>query len=285
MRVSWPTSSRQRGERRGRRRHHRPDLPQPAGGGVDASRWATTSGPKGFDDELAGLGRLPAGEPAGGLSRRDHVVLEQDGFRLLVFTVLGRSFMGLRAECPFLAADALLGRLAGRYDGALVEAHAEATSEKQALGWHLAGRVTAVLGTHTHVATADAAVLRGHTAFQCDVGMTGPHESCWTRDLPVVDADGRRGVSRSPPATCGCRRRSWTSAAAAGRRNHVEPLDELCPSSSAKWAEWLRFGQDKKIYGRGTGSWATAPSRSLVGFRRLGAGVGFAVVRSSSMSR
>ncbi|MBL9216572.1 MAG: YmdB family metallophosphoesterase [Opitutaceae bacterium] len=143
---------------------------------------------KGFETDLVGLERVcrPANLPAA-CPGRDHVVLEKDGFRLLVFTVLGRSFMGLRAECPFLAADALLGRLAGRYDGALVEAHAEATSEKQALGWHLAGRVTAVLGTHTHVATADAAVLRGHTAFQCDVGMTGPHESVLGREIsPVV---------------------------------------------------------------------------------------------------
>jgi calcineurin-like phosphoesterase len=106
---------------------------------------------------------------------------------LLVFTVLGRSFMGMKAECPFLAADALLKRLAGNYNGAFVEIHAEATSEKQAIGWHLAGRATAVLGTHTHVTTADETILRGHTAFQCDAGMTGPHESVLGREIaPVV---------------------------------------------------------------------------------------------------
>ncbi len=142
---------------------------------------------KGFESEIVGLAgvcrpaNLPATNPG-----RDHLILEKKGFRLLVFTVLGRTFMGMKAECPFLCADALLKKLAGQYDGALVEIHAEATSEKQALGWHLAGRATAVLGTHTHVATADAAVLRGHTAFMCDVGMTGPHESVLGREIEPV---------------------------------------------------------------------------------------------------
>ena len=142
---------------------------------------------KGFETEIAGLDRVcrPANLPAT-CPGRDHVIVEKNGFRLLVATVLGRSFMGLKAECPFLGADALLKKLAGGYDGALVEVHAEATSEKQALGWHLDGRVTAVLGTHTHVATADASLLRRQTAFMCDVGMTGPHESVLGREIEPV---------------------------------------------------------------------------------------------------
>ena len=143
---------------------------------------------KGFERDIVDLkcvcrpANLPEGNPG-----RDHLIIEKNGFRLLVFTVLGRSFMGLKAECPFLGADRLLQKQAGQFDGALVEIHAEATSEKQALGWHLAGRATAVLGTHTHVATADDSILRGHTAFQCDVGMTGPHESVLGREIaPVV---------------------------------------------------------------------------------------------------
>jgi 2',3'-cyclic-nucleotide 2'-phosphodiesterase len=143
---------------------------------------------KGFESEITTLDRVcrPANLPVA-CPGRDHVIIEKNGCRLLVFTVLGRSFMGLKAECPFLGADALLKKLAGQYDGALVEVHAEATSEKQALGWHLAGRATAVLGTHTHVATADASLLRQHTAFMCDVGMTGPHESVLGREIePVI---------------------------------------------------------------------------------------------------
>jgi metallophosphoesterase (TIGR00282 family) len=143
---------------------------------------------KGFEHEITTLDRVcrPANLPSVNPGR-DHVIVEQNGFRLLVFTVLGRSFMGLKAECPFLGADALLKRLAGQFDGALTEIHAEATSEKQAMGWYLDGRVTAVLGTHTHVATADGSLLRKQTAFMCDVGMTGPHESVLGREIePVV---------------------------------------------------------------------------------------------------
>jgi metallophosphoesterase (TIGR00282 family) len=143
---------------------------------------------KGFENEITSFERVcrPANLPAGNPGR-DHVIVEKNGFRLLVFTVLGRSFMGLKAECPFLGADALLKKLAGQFDGALVEIHAEATSEKQAMGWHLDGRATAVLGTHTHVATADASLLRKQTAFMCDVGMTGPHESVLGREIePVI---------------------------------------------------------------------------------------------------
>lgn len=143
---------------------------------------------KGFEAEIAALDRVcrPANLPAA-CPGRDHLILEKSGFRLLVFTVLGRNFMGVKPDCPFVCADALLARAAGKFDGALVEVHAEATSEKQALGWHLDGRATAVLGTHTHVATADESLLRQQTAFMCDVGMTGPMESVLGREIaPVV---------------------------------------------------------------------------------------------------
>jgi metallophosphoesterase (TIGR00282 family) len=143
---------------------------------------------KGWENEIASFDRVcrPANLPAANPGRT-HLILERAGCRFLVFTVLGRNFMGPKVDCPFATADRLLADNVGRYDAALVEVHAEATSEKQALGWHLAGRTTAVLGTHTHVATADAALLRGHTAFQCDVGMTGPHESVLGREIePVI---------------------------------------------------------------------------------------------------
>ena len=75
---------------------------------------------------------------------------------------------------PFADADAALAELSGSADAVLVDMHAEATSEKVAMGWHLDGRVTACVGTHTHVPTADARVLPGGTAYVTDVGMTGP---------------------------------------------------------------------------------------------------------------
>ncbi len=99
-------------------------------------------------------------------------VVERDGVRLGVVNLSGNLF--LRAGHPaFTSIDAALGELDGRADHVLVDFHAEATSEKVALGWYLDGRVSAVVGTHTHVPTADARVLPGGTAYITDVGMTG----------------------------------------------------------------------------------------------------------------
>lgn len=143
---------------------------------------------KGWENEIGTFEQVcrPANLPAS-CPGRTHLIVERNGFRLLVFTVLGRNFMGPKVDCPFATADRLLAENAGRFDGALAEIHAEATSEKQALGWHLDGRATAVLGTHTHVATADTSLLKQRTAFQCDVGMTGPHDSVLGREIePVI---------------------------------------------------------------------------------------------------
>jgi 2',3'-cyclic-nucleotide 2'-phosphodiesterase len=104
---------------------------------------------------------------------RGHTVVEKDGVRLGVLNLSGLVFVEA-ARSPFAEADARLAELKGKVDHVLVDFHAEATSEKVALGWHLDGRVTACVGTHTHVPTADARVLPGGTAYVTDVGMTGP---------------------------------------------------------------------------------------------------------------
>jgi calcineurin-like phosphoesterase len=80
-------------------------------------------------------------------------------------------------DCPFRAADRILDRIGDDARVVILDVHAEATSEKQLLGRYLDGRVSASLGTHTHVATADEQILKGGTAYQTDVGMTGPHDS------------------------------------------------------------------------------------------------------------
>ena len=99
-------------------------------------------------------------------------VVERDGVRLAVVSASGNLFM--KAGHPaFSEVDAALHALDGRADHVLVDMHAEATSEKVGMGWYLDGRVTAVVGTHTHVPTADARVLPGGTAYITDVGMTG----------------------------------------------------------------------------------------------------------------
>ena len=142
-------------------------------------------------DHVCRPANLPASNPGW-----DHVVIEARGFKVAVFTVLGRQYMNLKAEDPFACADRMIERLKGQADAILVEIHAEATSEKQALGWHLDGRVTAVLGTHTHVPTADAAVLPRGTAFMCDVGMTGPYTSVLGREVAPVIARFMDGMPR-----------------------------------------------------------------------------------------
>jgi metallophosphoesterase, MG_246/BB_0505 family len=144
---------------------------------------------RGWETEITRIDRVcrPANLPASNPGW-DHLIVEARGFRVGVFTVLGRQFMGIKADCPFLAADRMIEQLRAQCDAIIVEVHAEATSEKQALGWYLDGRVTAVIGTHTHVPTADATVLPKGTAFICDVGMTGPYASVLGRAVePVVN--------------------------------------------------------------------------------------------------
>ncbi len=97
--------------------------------------------------------------------------------RVAVVNIQGRTYMQ-PIDCPFKAIDRILEELEGKADVILVDFHAEATSEKTAMGWHLAGRVTALLGTHTHVQTSDARVLLGGTAYVTDLGMCGPVDSC-----------------------------------------------------------------------------------------------------------
>jgi 2',3'-cyclic-nucleotide 2'-phosphodiesterase len=118
-------------------------------------------------DRVVRPANYPAGNPG-----RGHTVVEAGGMRVAVVNLSGAVMLKV-ARSPFAEADALLSRLEDEADAVVVDFHAEVTSEKVAMGWHLDGRVAAVLGTHTHVPTADARVLPGGTAFISDVGMTG----------------------------------------------------------------------------------------------------------------
>jgi len=109
----------------------------------------------------------PPGTPGRGYLSRDGV---------LVVNLIGRTFMG-NFDCPFRAMDQLLAKLEGKSTIIIVDFHAEATSEKVAMGWYLNGRVSAVLGTHTHVGTIDTRILPGGTAYVTDIGMVGPMDS------------------------------------------------------------------------------------------------------------
>jgi metallophosphoesterase (TIGR00282 family) len=136
--------------------------------GNHAYRYSEVYGFLDREERIVRPANYPKGSPGRGWS-----VVEADGMRLGVANLCGAVFMQA-ARSPFSEADALLANLHGRAEFVLVDMHGEATSEKVAMGWHLDGRVTACLGTHTHVPTADARVLPAGTAYVTDVGMTGP---------------------------------------------------------------------------------------------------------------
>ncbi|NBX35723.1 MAG: YmdB family metallophosphoesterase [Planctomycetes bacterium] len=147
---------------------------------------------------------------------------------VFVATVLGRIFMNLPADDPFACADALIASLPERDAIVIIEAHMETTAEKAALAHHLDGRVTAVIGSHTHVPTADARILPSGTAFITDVGMCGPYASIIGRDPKGVLRAMTTGVhthyemGEGGERACGC---VVLIDSATGRARSIERLD------------------------------------------------------------
>ena len=124
----------------------------------------------------------PAGTPGNG-----SIVLDTAKGKIAVVNVQGRTFMQPPLENPFLAMDKEIARLREQTPVIFVDCHAETTSEKIAMGRFLDGRVSAVVGTHTHTQTADDQIFPGGTAFLCDAGMCGPTESCLGREIePII---------------------------------------------------------------------------------------------------
>jgi metallophosphoesterase (TIGR00282 family) len=125
----------------------------------------------------------PRGTPGVG-----SIVVKARTEKVGVLNLQGRAFMPT-IDCPFRAADEEIERLRADTPIVLVDMHAEATSEKQAMGWYLAGRVSAVVGTHSHVQTADERILPGGTAYLTDLGLTGPIDS-------VIGVDREQAIQR-----------------------------------------------------------------------------------------
>ena len=150
-----------------------------------------------------------------------------DGRILGVVQVEGRVFMR-NLECPFATARRELDRL-GKCTAYMVDIHAEATSEKQALGWYLDGQVALVVGTHTHVQTADERILPGGTGFLTDAGMTGPHDSVIGMDKDaavqrfITQRMGGHEVATDNTILCGVIVESDDST---GRALHIERVRE-----------------------------------------------------------
>jgi len=130
---------------------------------------------------------------------RDRLIIEKGGLKIGIFTVLGRTFMGPKVSCPFQTASQVVQDLEAQTDAIIVEIHAETTSEKEAMGWHLDGKASMVFGTHTHVPTADGRILKKGTAYQSDLGMTGPRESVLGRDIEACLGRFIDGMPRKCP--------------------------------------------------------------------------------------
>jgi metallophosphoesterase (TIGR00282 family) len=169
----------------------------------------------------------PPGVPGGG-----SIVLETAKGKVGVINAQGRSFMQPPLENPFLAVRAEAERLRADEGASVVfvDFHAETTSEKVALGWSLDGLVSAVVGTHTHVQTADERILPGGTAFLCDAGMCGPLDSVLGRETgPVVE----RFLTSTP-------RRFPVAKGPVGLRGALVDVDEI----TGKALAIRRFSED-----------------------------------------
>lgn len=148
--------------------------------------------PANFSSAQPGVGWVVRRNPVGG--------------EVAVVSLVGKVFMKDSAYCPFETAENVLKKIPPACKCIVVDFHAEATSEKIAMGRFLDGRVTAVLGTHTHVQTADARILPGGTAYLTDVGMTGGHDSVLGREIDAVVRKFRTGMpTRFPVVETGVR--------------------------------------------------------------------------------
>lgn len=175
----------------------------------------------------------PLNYPPGAPGRGSVVVPSRAGAPVAVVNLAGRVFSPVHLDCPFRAADAELDSLAGRARLIVVDFHAEATSEKVAMGLYLDGRVTAVIGTHTHVQTSDARILPQGTAYMTDAGMTGPlHSVIGIRPELVL----QRFLSQLPARfeVAGGERRFAGCIIAAdeesGRATAIRAIDVSCPA-------------------------------------------------------
>lgn len=136
-----------------------------------------------YSNRLLRPANFPPGNPGKGA-----LVMEKSGIRFAVINLHGRVFIKEDYDCPFRKADRLLEEIGNSADVIIIDFHAEASSEKNAFARYLDGRVQAVLGTHTHVQTADEKILKKGTAYITDLGMTGPHDSIiGMRDKEILD--------------------------------------------------------------------------------------------------
>jgi metallophosphoesterase (TIGR00282 family) len=141
------------------------------------------------EDRLIRPANYPEGTPGKG-----YTTLSTSKGKFVIINLMGRTYSSTALDCPFRTVDGILKRLSGN-PYILVDMHAETTSEKQALAWYLDGRVSAVIGTHTHVQTADERILPKGTGYLTDIGMVGPYNSVIGMEVEAVI---RRFVTQLP---------------------------------------------------------------------------------------
>jgi metallophosphoesterase (TIGR00282 family) len=182
----------------------------------------------------------PANLPSEAIGRTLLTVTAASGARVAIASLLGRMYMNVRPECPLHAIDRVLSEVPNDVKIIVVDVHAEATSEKIALGWYLDGRVTAVVGTHTHVQTADERILPEGTAYITDLGMTGPHDSVLGRRKERVIQHLLTGmpqqytIADNDVRLCGV---IIEADAETGRATHIERLCLSVPAEDASQEE------------------------------------------------
>lgn len=155
------------------------------------------------------------------------LIIQAGDFRLGIVTFLGSQFMKISADNAFPTAREVVRDLRARSDAVLVEMHAETTSEKVAMGWYLDGLATVVVGTHTHIPTADDRILPRGTGYLTDAGMTGPYDSVLGRDLQPVIARFVDGMPRKFTV-------AEANVKASGLLFECNPMDGVC-SALSRW--------------------------------------------------
>lgn len=169
----------------------------------------------------------PANLPPESVGRDWAIVKARNGVSVAIACLLGRLFMK-PVDSPWQAADRVLAEFPSDTRVRLIDFHAEATSDMQLMGRYLDGRVTAVLGTHTHVPTADESIFPGGTAFQCDVGMTGPFESIIGRRIDRVMETTLTGLPTEFDVATGDVRLCGTIVTADPETGRATAIERLC---------------------------------------------------------
>ncbi len=167
----------------------------------------------------------PVNFPQGSPGRTFAIHETKPGPKVAVMSALGRLYMKPPTDCPFRAVDRTLAQIPPEVKIVVLDIHAEATSEKVAMGWHLDGKVSLIFGTHTHVPTADECILPKGTAYITDVGMTGPYDSVLGRRKDrvlrtlITNLPNPFDVATEDPRLCGVVARVDSTT---GRALHVE---------------------------------------------------------------